>query len=97
MSIQLGGTLSSAAITSAGPGFDGPNSTQHGPAAEVCIPNISAPERLRRLRGGIVTMVISLAVLSVLISTGVDHWWRLALFPLFGGAAVGFFQWYDKT
>ena len=64
---------------------------------EECIPNISPHERRKRLAGGVIMFVISLAVLAALIATGADRWWRLALLPLFGGAASGFFQWRDKT
>jgi hypothetical protein len=46
---------------------------------------------------GVVPFAISLVVLAVLAATGADWRWRLALFPLFWGAAVGFFQWRDKT
>ncbi len=62
-----------------------------------CIPNISPRERRKRLAGGVIMFVISLAVLAALIATGADRWWRLALLPLFWGAAAGFFQWRDKT
>lgn len=64
---------------------------------DVCIPNISKPERLRRLRGGIAALALNLGVLALLLAFRVDVWWRLALFPLFVGAASGFFQWRDKT
>ena len=64
---------------------------------EECIPNISPRERRKRLAGGVIMFVISLAVLAALMATGADRWWRLALLPLFGGAASGFFQWRDKT
>ena len=64
---------------------------------KVCIPNISVQERRKRLLGGMITFVISLAVLAVLMALGADRWWRLALFPLFAGATSGFFQWRDKT
>jgi len=66
-------------------------------ADEACIPNISPRERRKRLAGGLIMFVISLAVLTALIATGADRWWRLALLPLFWGAASGFFQWRDKT
>jgi hypothetical protein len=46
---------------------------------------------------GVVSFVIGLVVLAVLAATGVDRWWRLALLPVFWGAAVGFFQWRDET
>ncbi len=64
---------------------------------EVCIPNISKRERRKRLASGVIMFVISLAVLMVLMAGGASRWWRLALFPLFAGAASGFFQWRDKT
>lgn len=67
------------------------------PSQEVCIANISTEERLKRLRFGVIEMVVTLAILAVLMITGVSHWWRLALFPLFAASAVGFFQWRDKT
>jgi hypothetical protein len=65
--------------------------------AEVCIPNISAVERLKRFRGGMIMLVLGLIVLVVFIASGVNPWWRLTLFPLFVGAASGYFQWRDKT
>jgi hypothetical protein len=67
------------------------------PNGEVCIPNISTPERRMRLRSGIFGFVFALVVLAILMVTGASHWWRLALFLPFAGAAVGFFQWQDKT
>ena len=66
-------------------------------AGDVCIPNISVKERRRRLYSGLVMLAIGAAVLLVLLATGVSFWWRLGLFPLFAGAASGFFQWRDKT
>ncbi len=68
-----------------------------GPTGEVCIPNISAPERRKRLVGGLIGFFISLVFLAALIAIGADHWWRLVLFPFFWAAAAGFFQWRDKT
>ena len=67
------------------------------PHGEVCIANISARERRKRLVAGVVQFVVGLAVLAVLVATGTNRWWRLALLPLFWGAAVGVFQWRDKT
>jgi hypothetical protein len=83
-------------------GSESSQDTGHTPTggpetSEVCIPNISPRERRKRLAGGVIMFVISLAILAVLMATGVDRWWRLALLPLFWGAAVGFFQWRDKT
>ena len=65
--------------------------------SEVCIPNISTEERRKRLKSGVMILIISLALLIVLVATGVIPWWRLALFPLFAAAASGYFQWRDKT
>jgi len=64
---------------------------------DICIPNISPKERQKRLISGLVMLVIGLAVMAGLLAAGVNHWWRLGLFPLFAGAASGFFQWRDKT
>ena len=63
----------------------------------ACISNISPRERRKRLIGGIVQFVITLAILAALIAMGADRWWRLPLLFLFWGAASGFFQWRDKT
>jgi hypothetical protein len=63
----------------------------------VCMPNISAAERRKRLNFGIVMSSVALGVLGVLLGTRVDRRWRVAVFPLFFGATVGFFQWRDKT
>jgi hypothetical protein len=65
--------------------------------SDLCIPNISTEERRKRLRSGLIVLVLSLAILTVLVVTGVNPWWRLALFPFFAAAASGFFQWRDKT
>jgi hypothetical protein len=65
--------------------------------SETCIPNISLRERRKRLMSGVILLLVSLAVLAALIALGTVRWWRIALFPLFWGAAVGFFQWRDKT
>jgi hypothetical protein len=64
---------------------------------EICIANISPRERRKRLAAGGIQFVISLAVLAVLTATGVGRWWRLPLLLLFWAAAMGFFQWRDKT
>jgi type IV secretory pathway TrbD component len=62
-----------------------------------CIANISPVERRKRLVGGIIQLGITLAILAVLVATGVDRWWRLPLGLLFWASASGFFQWRDKT
>ena len=66
-------------------------------SGDTCIPNISEIERRKRLASGVVVFLISLVILAALVAFGVSRWWRLALLPLFMGAASGFFQWRDKT
>ena len=51
----------------------------------------------RRLIAGVIQFGIGLAILAILMATGVNHWWRLPLLFVFAGAAYGFFQWRDKT
>ena len=63
----------------------------------VCIPNINAKEQRKRLLFGVIAFVIGLAVLAAMMLSGIDRLWRLPLFLLFWGAAIGFFQWRDKT
>ncbi|HUF38698.1 MAG TPA: hypothetical protein VMN57_09255 [Anaerolineales bacterium] len=63
----------------------------------VYIPNINPAERRRRLAGGLVALLAALTGLAVLMALDLSPWWRLALFPLFAGAASGYFQWRDKT
>ena len=65
--------------------------------AAVCIANISPRERHRRLMSGAVLLAIGLAILAALLYFGVSRWWRIGLVVVFWGAAVGFFQWRDKT
>ena len=61
------------------------------------VPNISSAERRKRLAGGGILFLVSLAVLATLMAFRVDRWWRLMLLPLFFGSASGFFQWREKT
>ena len=64
---------------------------------ETCIANISPRERRGRLVAGMIQFAVAIAILAVLVGLGVDRLWRLPLFLLFAAAAVGFFQWHDKT
>jgi len=66
-------------------------------AGKACTPNISTAERRKRLAFGVMMFLLALAALAILVFSGVSHWWRLALYPLFIGATSGFFQWRDKT
>ena len=71
--------------------------THDGADTEGCIANISPAERRKRLTFGLIGMAVSLAVLGLMLASGLDRWWRLALFLPFIGATTGFFQWRDKT
>ena len=63
----------------------------------VCIPNIGPKERRRRLRGGVIGLVVAAIVAIVLFATGADRAWRLIMFPLLYGGLSGVFQWREKT
>lgn len=67
------------------------------PSSQLCIPNINTSERRKRLLGGLVELVIGLGLWAALLTLGVSRWWRLALLPVFWGAAAGYFQWRDRT
>jgi hypothetical protein len=62
-----------------------------------CTPNINQAERTKRLLFGLGALFLALLFLIVLLVFDASHWWRLPLFFLFWGAAVGIFQWRDKT
>ncbi len=66
-------------------------------SSAACLTNIGAAERRKRLAIGVALFGVSLALLGVLVGTGVDRWWRLVLLPLFWGAALGVFQWREAT
>ena len=65
--------------------------------AQICIANISTRERRRRLAGGVISLVISLVILALMLAAGEPGWWRVALVVTFWSAAVGYFQWRDRT
>ena len=67
------------------------------PDAEQCVSNISRAEQLKRLGSGIFSLALAVLILAVLLGVGADRLWRLALLPVFWGAASGYFQWRDKT
>jgi len=91
-------TVWQATIPGSGLGGDASQTPAGTPEiGQVCIANISQRERRKRLMSAVVQMAIAIAILAVLVVTGVDRWWRLPLFLLFWGAAVGYFQWRDKT
>ncbi len=78
------------------PAASPPGDNKQG-SREVCIANISRPERTKRLIGGVIPFLIALAIQAWLMSIGADRLWRLLLFFLFVAAGSGVFQWLDKT
>jgi hypothetical protein len=84
-------------LESAIPVLPSPKGLKSNEGGEVCVANIDTAGRRRRLTFGIIQFVLAIAVLVVLMVVGVDRLWRLPLLLLFWAAAVGFFQWRDKT
>lgn len=66
-------------------------------AGDACIPNISPIERKKRLRFGIVQVVVTTLILAAMLAFGVDKLWRLPLFALYSAGTVSMFQAFDKT
>jgi hypothetical protein len=66
-------------------------------SSDICIPNIGTNERKRRLRSGIIGLVIAAVIAVVLLAIGADRPWRLILFPLLYGSLAGVFQYREKT
>lgn len=74
-----------------------PKESKPDETGEVCIANIDSAGRRQRLTFGIIQFTLAIIILGVLIAIGADRLWRLPLFMLFAAAAVGYFQWHDKT
>ena len=66
-------------------------------SADACIPNISPDERQKRMRFGILQLVITFGILAAMLAFGADKLWRLPLFAMFSAGAVSIFQALDKT
>ena len=64
---------------------------------DACIPNISPIERKKRLRFGVVQVVVTTLILAAMLAFGVDKLWRLPLFALYSAGTVSMFQAFDKT
>lgn len=64
---------------------------------DVCIPNISPAERKKRMRFGIIQLVITFIIFVAMLTFGADKLWRLPLFAMFSAGAVSIFQALDKT
>ncbi len=65
--------------------------------AEICIANIGPKQRRMRLNFGLVAAAAGVAFVAVTAFTGLPAWTRLAAFVPFFGAALGFFQYKEKT
>jgi hypothetical protein len=63
----------------------------------VCIANIGPRERRKRLAFGIVSLAASAGIAATLVARGAAVGWRAGLFLPLAGAALGFFQWREKT
>jgi len=63
----------------------------------VCIPNINARERRRRLVSGVIILGINLVFLTGLGLKVRSRWWRLLAFPGFWVGAASVMQWSDRT
>lgn len=74
-----------------------PKKLKSNEVGEVCVANIDTAGRRGRLTFGIVQFVLAIAILAGLMAMDVDRLWRLPLLFMFWAAAVGFFQWRDKT
>ncbi len=75
-----------------------PRPSVDGPAtAPLCVENIGPRERSKRARYGAGMLVVGFILTGVLIASGADRAWRLALFLPFAAAGTGFFQSYEKT
>jgi hypothetical protein len=59
--------------------------------------NIGPREERKRLTMGAATLAVSAGIAIGLISSGVDRWWRLALFFPFWTATLGIFQALEQT
>ena len=64
---------------------------------DACVPNISPKERQKRMRFGIIQLVITFTILATMLAFGADKLWRLPLFAMFSAGAVSIFQALDKT
>jgi len=61
------------------------------------VENIGPRERRRRLVMGIIMLVISVILLFVMLGLNFNRFWRLVLFIPFVMAALGIFQFREKT
>ncbi|HTA92187.1 MAG TPA: hypothetical protein VK745_21555 [Polyangiaceae bacterium] len=63
----------------------------------VCIPNIGPRQRRQRVLGGVIGLVLGVAISALLLATGVARPYRAAVFLPFFVGMTGFFQAREKT
>jgi hypothetical protein len=63
----------------------------------VCVANIGPRQRQKRLVFGIVSLALSVGIAWTLVWRAVAVGWRAALFLPLMSAALGFFQWRERT
>ena len=66
-------------------------------ASQVCVANIDTAGRRQRLIAGVVQLVVGLGLLGGLLALHASPLWRLPLLLVYWAAAIGFFQWRDRT
>jgi hypothetical protein len=67
------------------------------PAGEACIPNIAERGRRRRLRGGLVWLLVAMALTVAAIQVAASAAAFALLFLVYFRAALGYFQAREKT
>ncbi len=73
-----------------------PTLTQSSGEGSVCE-NIGPRQRMKRLRGGIIGLIIVDVVAILLVTSHAARPWRLVVAPLLFGAAVGLLQVRERT
>lgn len=63
----------------------------------ACIVNIGSRERRRRMRFGVVSLVVGAALTAILVSIDASRAWRIASFLPFWAGALGVMQAREKT
>ena len=64
---------------------------------DVCIPNIGARERRKRMGFGIAMFVVGAGLAALVVGFDVPRPWRLAVLPAFWLGALGVLQAREKT
>lgn len=77
--------------------LNAPSSGGNEEAGEVCIANISLPERQMRMRFSIVQLCVTLVILAAMIFFNIHPAWRLLLIFMFWASTAAYFEARDKT